>query len=528
MYLRKSRSDIEAEAHGEGETLLRHENTLLDLAKKQKLDIKEIYREIVSGETIEARPEMQRLLEDIALGKWTGVLVVEIERLARGDTIDQGTVSKAFKLSNTLIITPSKTYDPNNEFDEEYFEFGLFMSRREYKTINRRIQRGRLESVKEGKYIASTPPYGYDKVKIKNDKGYTLEPNQEQCLVVQMMYEWYVIGDVQADGYKEKLGPTRIANKLNSMVIKSATNSTWSKASVTDILKNPVYTGKIRWSYKKEENFLEDGHLRKTRIRSSDDYILVDGLHDAIIDQELFDKAQELRKGRTHAPVPGNDILKNPFTGLIYCDKCGNRLTRLAKNKKTPYDTIKCPNTQCDNISSPLYLVEEVIIKSLAKWLIEFKIEWTEWSDNKINGSYVDTLTNKELIIKQLKNNLEKKLEQKERIHTLLEQGVYSPDVFLKRDEKIVIEIEELENIIMTNTNELVDLKTQAEYNDVFIPKVKNIIDIYYELESASAKNDVLKEVLEKIKYVKNEPNKRGDRDNKNFTVHLFPKVIRF
>ncbi len=49
--------------------------------------------------------------------------------------IDQGIVSQAFKYSGTRIITPTKTYDPNNEFDEEYFEFGLFMSRREYQTI---------------------------------------------------------------------------------------------------------------------------------------------------------------------------------------------------------------------------------------------------------------------------------------------------------------------------------------------------------------------------------------------------------
>lgn len=120
MYLRKSRADIEAEAHGEGETLLRHERALLELARKQKIDIKEIYREVVSGETIEARPEMQRLLEDVSQSKWTGVLVMEIERLARGDTVDQGSVAKTFKYSGTKIITPSKAYDPNDEFDEEY------------------------------------------------------------------------------------------------------------------------------------------------------------------------------------------------------------------------------------------------------------------------------------------------------------------------------------------------------------------------------------------------------------------------
>ena len=116
MYLRKSRIDLDAEARGECENL--------------------------------ARPQMQMLLSDLAQNKYAGVLVVEVERLARGDTIDQGIVAQAFKQSETKIITPIKTYDPNNEIDEEYFEFSLFMSRREYKTIRRRLETGRLSAVK--------------------------------------------------------------------------------------------------------------------------------------------------------------------------------------------------------------------------------------------------------------------------------------------------------------------------------------------------------------------------------------------
>ena len=150
IYLRKSRADLDAEAHGEGETLARHEKALVELAHRQGINITKIYREVVSGETIASRPVMQQLLSDVGNRLWAGVLVMEIERLARGDTMDQGIVAQAFKFSYTKIITPQKTYDPNNEFDEEYFEFGLFMSRREYKVINRRLQNGRLASVKEG------------------------------------------------------------------------------------------------------------------------------------------------------------------------------------------------------------------------------------------------------------------------------------------------------------------------------------------------------------------------------------------
>ena len=140
-YLRKSREDMELEKYEEVDTLARHDKILEEYAQKHKLNVIHTYREVVSGESIDERNEMQKLLRDVEAGKWAGVLVVEVERLARGDTSDQGIVANAFKYSSTKIITPVKTYDPTNEFDEEYFEFGLFMSRREYKTINRRLQR---------------------------------------------------------------------------------------------------------------------------------------------------------------------------------------------------------------------------------------------------------------------------------------------------------------------------------------------------------------------------------------------------
>ena len=69
MYLRKSRADLELEARGEMETLARHEKILLDVAKRMKLNVTKIYREIVSGETISARPVMQQLIEEVEQGQ---------------------------------------------------------------------------------------------------------------------------------------------------------------------------------------------------------------------------------------------------------------------------------------------------------------------------------------------------------------------------------------------------------------------------------------------------------------------------
>ena len=64
LYLRKSRADRDAEAHGGGETLTRHEQTLKALANKMEIEISAIYKEIVSGETISSRPEMMKLLQE--------------------------------------------------------------------------------------------------------------------------------------------------------------------------------------------------------------------------------------------------------------------------------------------------------------------------------------------------------------------------------------------------------------------------------------------------------------------------------
>ena len=102
MYLRKSRKDDELESATIEETLARHERTLLALAHKLDITIDKIYREVVSGETIAARPMMQQMLNDMESGNCDGVLVMEVERLARGNTMDQGFVSQAFQLRRVV------------------------------------------------------------------------------------------------------------------------------------------------------------------------------------------------------------------------------------------------------------------------------------------------------------------------------------------------------------------------------------------------------------------------------------------
>jgi len=301
LYLRKSRNDLEAEERGEGETLARHEKMLMELARRYGFSIGKIYREIVSGESIEARPVVQELLRDVESGRWKGVLVVEVERLARGDTMDQGRVAKSFKFSNTKIITPIKIYDPNNEFDEEYFEFGLFMSRREYKTINRRLQRGRVSSVREGKFVGSVAPYGYERVKLIKDKGFSLQKNNE-APIVEKIFNLYAYNDISIN---------EVARQLNLSGFRPRKAEEWTISAIKDILSNPIYIGKIRWDSRKVVKEYKNGKIVNTRPRNSN-YILCDGLHEPIIDIDTWNIVQEKRS--KHVPaVARNKIVQNPL-----------------------------------------------------------------------------------------------------------------------------------------------------------------------------------------------------------------------
>ena len=110
IYLRKSRADLEAEKLGEGETLARHKKILTELAVRKGFYIGEIYEEIESGETIEGRPEIQRLISDCYKGKYKGILIVEVTRLSRGNQGDAQTILDCLKYSNTnngvLVVTP--------------------------------------------------------------------------------------------------------------------------------------------------------------------------------------------------------------------------------------------------------------------------------------------------------------------------------------------------------------------------------------------------------------------------------------
>ncbi len=477
VYLRKSRADMEAEARGEGETLARHQTQLLEYAQKHGLQIGAIYKELVSGESIAARPVMQQLMQEVSDGRWDGVICMEIERLARGDTMDQGLVSQTFKYSGTKIVTPTKTYDPNNEFDEEYFEFSLFMSRREYKTIRRRMQAGRLASVREGNYIGSLPPYGYRKIRNYENSAFTLEPIEEEANTVKLMFDLFV---------NQNMGYSKIATYLNNLGIPPKRVDVWNASSVKGIIDNPIYCGKLRWDWRKTKKLLVDGKIKMSRPRS--DGCIYQGKHPPIISEELWQAAQAVPSKAPHSSDCFSKPVKNYFVGLMYCGLCNHAMTRRPYPNKP--DQYICTHNGCNCMSSWVTDIDDALMQSLKSQYARYQLMLRNGAEPPPDDNAV--------IRKSAETELEKLKKQQSKLYDLLEQGVYTTAVFLERQTDISKRMQEAGNI----------LANAEPPKNVIAPEdacvvLKNIIDDYYNVTDPTEKNKLLKTAIKRINYTK-------------------------
>ena len=198
---------------------------------------------------------MMRLLELINTGKYAGVVCMDIDRLSRGSSMDSGYITQVLQVNDCKIITPAKIYDLNDDQDEQFTDMKFMFSRYEHKTISKRLIRGRNDSAAEGKFLGSIAPYGYEKVKLKGEKGSTLKIKPDEAEVVRMIFKWYT---------EEQMGYHAIAHKLNELHIPAMKSEQWGWKSVSNIINNPVYVGKMPWGRMKQKKTFVDGKLQKT------------------------------------------------------------------------------------------------------------------------------------------------------------------------------------------------------------------------------------------------------------------------
>lgn len=314
MYLRKSRQDNPDETVEE--VLAKHEAILQEWARRElgyEIPEENIYREVVSGESISERVKIQKVLARVEDPRVVGVVCVDPQRLSRGDLLDCGTLINTFLYTKTFVATPMMTYDLSNKMERRFFQDELMRGRDYLDYVKEVLNRGRVAAVKKGNYIASKAPFGYDKVTIGKD--HTLVPN-EDADVVRMIFDWYV---------NERLGYQKIANRLDDMGVPPVSTDRWLKNTIAQMLCNVQYDGKVCYNRKKSVIVMKDGERKVSRpMAAEEDIIIVEGKHPAIVDHDLFMAAQQIMNNNPR--VKADKELRNAFAGIIACAGCGKHL----------------------------------------------------------------------------------------------------------------------------------------------------------------------------------------------------------
>lgn len=489
MYLRKSRADdptLSVE-----EVLSKHKATLdtwVENNLSSPIPPENIFKEVVSGESIADRPEFQKVLKLIESPNYKAVLVVEISRLGRPDMEEIGKISKMFRYTNTLVITPSRTFNVADKYERDMFEQELKIGNFYLEYVKTILRAGREASVKRGCYVGSKPLYGYDKVTITEGKRKypTLAINEEQAEIVRMIFNSYV---------NENIGTQTIANRLNDMGVTPPQTERWSADTIRDMLENPHYIGKVKWNERKAILVVDNGEFRKTRPKTTDgEYILCDGLHEAIISEELFYAAQA-KRGRTHRTC-ANKELRNPLAGLLYCE-CGRsmsyRHSTRGEQKYRKEPRLVCNGQKhCGNGSCSITEMMDFTIELLQQKITEYKEDVSNESTEtaKFNEKQVKSLEKKltDLDLKELAL-WEAQLDSENKMPS---------HIFKSLTDKLSKEREETEAALI-KAREMVALPID---NEIKCVTLQNALDALLDDEvSVAEKNRFLKACISRITY---------------------------
>lgn len=498
-YLRKSRADdplLTVE-----EVLSRHEAILDEWAERNigaKVPEENKYREIVSGETIADRPEMQKVLKLIESPKIKAILIVEVQRLSRGDLEDSGRLIKLLRYTNTLVITPQMVYDLRDEYDRDAFERELKRGNEFLEYTKKIMSRGTLRSISEGNYVGSIPPYGYDKIWVTEGKRKcpTLAVNEEQANVVRMIFDMYT---------NQNMGMVSICHHLDNMGVKPPKGEHWSNRGLKDMLSNVHYLGKVKWNWRKTVTVVEDGEIKKTRPKTEiGEFLIYEGRHEAIITEELFNATQE--KLGKNVRVRKNMGIRNPLAGILYC-QCGRVMSLRTYNRPDGSER-NAPRLLCDdqthcNTGSCIY--DELL--EMVKGVLTQCIEDFE---HRIKNNSGDSMKLHEKLLKSLEKKMQeldaREIAQWEAQSHPDESQRMPPHIFKMLNEKLLKEKEEVKEAMCNARKSMPD---PIDYGEKVVRFRKALDALNDPNMDAGSKNRLLKDCIERITYSRERPTRQ-------------------
>nr|WP_309099103.1 recombinase family protein [Fredinandcohnia onubensis] len=507
IYLRKSRADVEEErkAAAEGkqyDTLARHRRNLLEVVKREGHTLIDTFEELETGESIIERTEVQKMLKRMDSGEAEAIVVMDLDRLGRGDMYDSGILDRAFRYNNVKLITPTEYFDPEDESWELVFGIKSIVARQELKSITKRLQGGRRDKAKLGRSISKKPPYGY-----LRDENLKLYPDPDTAWVVKKMFQMM----------KEGYGRQAIAQELDRLGINppDSKRKLWSPSTITAIIKNEVYLGHIIWGKVK---YAKRGGSYSRKKVPPEQWITKKNAHNPIVSQELWDAANIAHTGRWRPSTVESKALSNPLAGILKCEVCGYTMV-YGTRKDRPNDSIRCYQPSCKGVQkgATLKLVEERVLQGLKEIVEQFS-----YSENiKSNIESASIIPIKQKAIEKKKKELGELNTQKNNLHDFLERGIYDIDTFMERQQNVVKRIKSIEDDIRILDEEIRKEELQYKSLNEFVPNVKKVLDAYYQTDDIEIKNRLLKSVLEKATYLRKIEWTKRDQ----FQIQLYPKI---
>lgn len=506
IYLRKSRQDNPDETVEE--VLAKHETMLQEYAEKElggRIPEDNIYREVVSGESIDDRVEIKKVLARLEDPHVKGVLVVEPSRLSRGDLSDCAKIIDAFRFTYSLIATPMMTYDLEKKMERKFFQDELLRGNDYLEYTKEILFRGRVAAVKRGCYIGNYAPYGYKKV--KRGKDHTLEIIEDEAAVVRMIFDLYI---------NEGLTPYRIAQRVNKLGVPAPRGDKWVKDTVRVILRNQHYEGKVVFNKIKATTVVEHGERVVKRLaQPPEEVIIAEGKHTGIISKETWEAAQRLvarnpRVRHTYA-------LKNPFSGVLVCGKCGGALYQ--HPYKHAEDRYECRTRPRCYMSTKVSEIEAAVLTVLEEAeLPALKL--------KVKNGDGNSLKIKQRQLAKLEAQMAEFVEQEERQFDLLETGKYSQELFDRRNAVLRDKMEECQKQLYQVKS---TMPKSIDYSERVVA-LQAAIDMLKDPDATPAeKNKVLGAIVDKLVF-KGSPmidkSKKGYKKNANkFTIEAFLKL---
>ncbi|MDE5414127.1 recombinase family protein [Alkalihalobacterium chitinilyticum] len=256
-----------------------------------------IYSEQGSAKSIEGRPEFIKMINDlIDTNEVEYLIVLKIDRAFR-KLIESLFIWDKLEENNKYFISIYDNVNTTYPHSKDTFIFNSYQAEKDRENILRNTISGMEKKATLG-YFNGGKVYGYESV----SKELRVIP--EEASVVNFIFKKYVYDNW---GYK------KIASELNLQCIKTKNRKDWTTTAIKKILENKIYIGYIKW----KEAFTE-------------------GLHEAIIPQELWDKAQELRLKKSFKPKkihPGT----YPLSGILKCPQCGSVMVQGNSSQKYKY-----------------------------------------------------------------------------------------------------------------------------------------------------------------------------------------------